>query len=238
MTDFAGGVLRVVRGQPPDERRYIVVEPLLDLGQERDAMQAPVIDEARVYPGADWSPEERQRFWDAYLNNRTGTYGFRCQRYDAVIDQLRVMGMRDADSIADIGAGRMEFARRLRERGHVGMYVPIDGVIDGTDLNTWDPVDHTDWVVSIETIEHLHKPEHFLMKAKVMARYGVVVTTPNPDHVDVIALDPTHVSPVSIRDLGQWGFEYEERSMFTKDKDTIIGWYDRRSILRQRESRR
>lgn len=201
---------------------------------ERDTinMQPTTTTIEHAYPLPSFTQEERIQFWDTYLDARTGTYEFRCRRYDAVIDRLLVMGMRRADTILDLGAGRMEFARRLRERGHLGMYVPVDGSIDGTDLNTWEPPDHVDWGVAIEVIEHLHVPNALMAKAKIAARYGIVITTPNPDAVDVLALDPTHITPVSIADLAQWGYEHQTQMLFTDVDDTIIAWYDHKSFER------
>lgn len=230
MTDFAGS-LRTYRRA--DGCLLIIHEPALYTPKDTITMQPSTTLDRHVTPSADTTIEERIRFWDTYLEGRTGTYEFRCRRYDAVIDRLHAMGMRKADSVLDLGAGRMEFARRLRERQHVGMYIPVDGSIDGTDLNTWEPPDHVDWAVAIEVIEHLERPDALMTKAKVAARYGLVITTPNPDAVDVLALDPTHITPVSIGDLAQWGYEYETRSLFTKDNDTIIGWFDKQSYERR-----
>lgn len=234
MTGIARGRLYVVKGRPPALRKHVIFEP--ELGQERDTMETyspAYAPDLRTYPDDTWDPAERKRFWDAYLDARTGTYEFRCRRYDAVIDRLEAMGMRRADTVLDLGAGRMEFGQRLRERGYLGFYIPVDGSIDGTDLNAWEPPDHVDWAVSIETIEHVHEPLRLLAGMKVAARYGLVVTTPNPDAVDVLALDPTHVCPVSIADLGRWGYQHEVRSLFTSVDDTIIGWYDHDDLTRR-----
>jgi hypothetical protein len=185
-----------------------------------------------TYPDETFTIEERYQFWNAYLDAREGTYDFRCRRYDAVIDTLDLMGMRQADTIADIGAGRGEFGKRLREHGHVGMYVPIDGSIDGCDLNTWDPPDKVDWAVSIETIEHLHDPGRLMARMKIMARFGAVVTTPNADAVDVLAMDPTHLVPLTRQDVALQGWQTEVASLFTDLDDTIIGWFDHRHLAR------
>jgi hypothetical protein len=153
-----------------------------------------------------------------------------------VIDVLRSMGMRSADTIADVGSGRMEFAKRLREVGHEGMYVPIDGSIDGVDLNTWNPPDKVDWAVSIETVEHLHDPARMMARLKVMARFGAVITTPNAETVDVLAMDPTHLVALTRQDVAEMsGFVTEVGSLFTDVDDTIIAWWDHRHLARSRD---
>lgn len=196
----------------------LITQPnLLDIPE--DETPAP-----RWAPRPDANTSERINFWNGYLDSRNGTYEFRCQRYDAVIDKLREIGCSPAHSITDIGAGRMEFVRRLRERGLYGMYVPEDGALDGTDFNTWEPRDHTDWCVGIEVIEHVHDPQRLLHGMWIVARSGVVVTTPNPDVVDVAALDPTHYSQVSLSQFRQWGWMAEPRPLFGKTDDTIIAW--------------
>lgn len=226
MSDLKPGRFYTARGS--DKHLFIFHEPTIT---ERDnTMQ----QETRTYPDETFTFEETRRFWNAYLDNREGTYEFRCRRYDAVHEQLLHMGMRQADTIADIGAGRCEFGQRLRENNHIGMYVPIDGSIDGVDLNRWDPPDKVDWVVSIETIEHLHDPARILARFKTMARFGVVVTTPNADAVDVLAMDPTHLVPITRADLASWGYVTEVQSLFTEVDDTIVGWHDNKNIARAR----
>lgn len=211
----------------PSGDLLVIHEPTIFTERDTTMQTAP-----RTYPDETFTIEDRHQFWNAYLDNREGTYEFRCRRYDAVIDILTSMGRRQGDSIADIGAGRGEFGKRLREHGHRGMYIPIDGSIDGCDLNTWDPPDKVDWAVSIETIEHLHDPARMLARLKIMARFGAVITTPNAATVDVIAMDPTHLSPLTRRDIGDEGWVTDSLSLFTEDDDTILAWFDHKNLMR------
>ena len=90
---------------------------------------------------------------DGYLEGRTGTYDYRCRRYDAVIDVIMASewGLRDTDTVADLGAGWTEFGHRLSERGFRGRYIPYDGAIDGKDLTYWQPPFATlDWITISE----------------------------------------------------------------------------------------
>ncbi len=75
----------------------------------------------------------------SYLNARTGTYDFRCQRYDSVINVMLDLGFAPDDLVVDLGAGQCEFNHRMHERGLKARYLPIDGAIDGTDLESWVP---------------------------------------------------------------------------------------------------
>jgi hypothetical protein len=174
----------------------------------------------------DQAAAKRKKACNEYLDARTSTYEFRCLRYYAVLTRLWRMGMIHSDSVMDLGAGRQDFCRYLREvYKWKGIYVPVDGSIDGTDLNTWEPSIMADWVVGIEVAEHLSDPYGFLEKCMRAAKRGVVFTTPNPLKVDVFACDPTHISEV--RDLERlgpgWTFSYE--SLFGIPEDTLIGRY-------------
>lgn len=171
-----------------------------------------------------------QAFWEHYLDERQGTFAFRCIRYSAVLDRLMLMGFHVRDSITDIGAGRQEFEQFLRSQGWQGCYTPIDGSIDGTDLDRWDPSHEDtfpDWMVAIEVIEHLHDPVRMVNVMKEFAIKGMVVTTPNPEVVDVLGMDRTHVTVVSPDDLAQMGLRYERATLFGTENDSLIGWRKR-----------
>lgn len=177
----------------------------------------------RTYPERGFTRGETIDFWNTYLDARSGTYEFRCRRFDAVIDRLFAMGMRYEDTIMDVGAGRMEFGRRLREKGHTGMYVPVDGSIDGCDLNTWHVPTTVHWIVSIETIEHVHDPKRLMRVMQHGSLFGMVVTTPNAAVVDVMAMDPTHLVPLTTIELKAWGYDAYALSLFLDGpEDTII----------------
>lgn len=178
--------------------------------------------------------QNRQRYWKAYLDEGTATYEQRTLRYQAVAQILQSHGLADNDLVVDVGAGRTQFdyflrvdffddpLRRLRRWR--GRYLAVDGALDGTDLNDWAPQTEAEFFVAIEVLEHLKQP-HRLMEAMVaMCTKAVVVTTPNPDAVDVLAMDPTHVTPISARDFNRHGWCWELVSLFGTKDDTILAW--------------
>jgi hypothetical protein len=164
-----------------------------------------------------------KEFWNEYLDERRGTYEFRCGRYSAVGDRLLALGLTTTDSIVDVGAGRQEFARYMREQGWNGMYMPIDGSIDGTDIEIWEPFPTT-FYVAIELLEHLAKPFRLMAAMNNNAVKGVVATTPNPATVDVLAIDRTHQTPISEDDFHARGWQTEIRSFFSNPDDSILAW--------------
>lgn len=176
------------------------------------------------------SMTDTKTFWEDYLNARRGTYEFRCQRYEAVGEVMEVEGpFRDGclnrwDSLCDVGAGRCEFRRYMREQGWCGQYRAVDGSIDGTDLNAWEPRLRYDWFVAIEVLEHLDDPYTLMQKLVAKARKGVVITTPNAETVDVLDIDPTHVTPLYPHDFKVLGWQHEIRSFFCKENDSILAW--------------
>lgn len=161
--------------------------------------------------------------WVSYLAARTGSYDFRRRRYHAVAGELQMLGLNDANLIVDIGAGWCEFDYFLRcEINFRGRYVPIDGAICGTDLNKWRPQVEADFFVAIEVLEHLDDPFALLDELELLATEGIVITTPNSEAVDVLAMDPTHVTPLKLADFRQRGWAAEPVSLFGTPGDTII----------------
>lgn len=162
--------------------------------------------------------------WEAYRDSRQGDYEYRCRtRYKAVADKLFALGLGDWHSIRDVGAGTCQFGRYLRTRGWKGDYIPVDAVIDGTDLERYEPP-KSDFIVCIETVEHLHNPFRLIGAMNRAARVGIILTTPNPDAVDVLACDPTHISFVLTSDLRSFGLSTEKHSWFGVENDTLLGW--------------
>lgn len=159
---------------------------------------------------------------NTYLSKRTGTYAFRTRRYDAVYDALCNLGVVEHDVVYDLGAGMCELDRRMREHALHLRYVPVDGCIDGTDLNYWMPP-AADAFVLVEVIEHLPSAYLLLCRLKRQARKGIVITTPNADRVDVLAMDETHVRSFTAADLRAEDFEVEARQLFNDFDDTLIG---------------
>lgn len=144
--------------------------------------------------------EQNRGKWVQYLNETEtyGTYADRVQEYRAVHEVLKKMGLKNDDLIVDVGAGPCDFDRYLREAGWHGRYWPIDGAVQGVDFTTDDPdeylpVGRVDWVVCIETIEHIPARMEMLSALRDRVGYGLVITTPNGEIMDVSQLDPTHV---------------------------------------------
>lgn len=162
---------------------------------------------------------------DDYLGARTGKYEWRRVRYSAAIEKMLSLGLSDDDTLIDVGAGWTEFDYCLRaEYGWRGRYIPIDGGIDGTDIETWVPPRSVDWFVALEIIEHLDDPFRLVRTMTQHARRGVVMSTPNPRTTDVLGMDPTHKTPVEMRDLVLSGFSVEERSFYGQPDDSLFAW--------------
>lgn len=180
-------------------------------------------DFEKARKGLSAAIEHRQK-WEHYRDTRQGTYEFRARtRYKAVAHRLYWLGLRCGDSICDVGAGEQQFLQYLYDRGWYGEYRPVDAVIDGTDLETFNPRPAT-WYVCIEVLEHLHDWQRLLDLMRAAATRGIVITTPNHLAVDVIGCDPTHVSIVKPEDLLRRGMTVQPVSWFGKPHDSLIAW--------------
>lgn len=134
---------------------------------------------------------------DNYMDERTGKYEYRAVRYRHAIAAMYAAGLDDSMTIFDVGAGMTEFDFCLRaEYGWRGRYIPIDGGVDGTDIDFWTPPRSAHWFVALELLEHLKQPFVCLDTWKRHATVGVVVSTPNPRTTDVLGMDPTHVCEI------------------------------------------
>jgi hypothetical protein len=163
--------------------------------------------------------------WTKYRDAREGTYEFRsATRYKAVADRLFHMGLNDGHTLLDAGAGSCQFGRYLRERGWRGLYVPVDAVLDGTDLEDWAPPKRVDFVTCIEVLEHLHGWGHLFGTLGRAARYGLVFTVPNPEAVDVLKCDPTHVSVIPPWCFLQNYFTVERHTWYGVPDDSLLAW--------------
>jgi hypothetical protein len=165
--------------------------------------------------------------WMRYMQERRGDYAFRSTtRYRSVACELQAMGLNDSHIIVDVGAGSCQFDHYLRtELGWCGRYLPVDAVLDGTDLETWTPKMPADFFVCIEVLEHLVNPWGLMNAMQDMARIGVVATTPNPATVDVLACDPTHVTPIPATAFWLRGWHVQAESLFGKNGDTLVAHY-------------
>lgn len=171
-----------------------------------------------------------------YLSQRRSTYEFRCKRYLGVIEKLRALGLRDGDRIVDVGAGSQDFHRCLQDAGYRVSYIPIDGSIDGTDLNEWTPpANPVDFYVCIEILEHLHNPFRLMDMLCSAARKGCVATTPNSEVIDTLAIDATHVTSLYEHHFRARGWKTELRSFFCEIDDSILAWSERRQPIQKRD---
>ena len=152
---------------------------------------------------------------DQYMDDRTGKYEYRAVRYRAAIDWMFENGLDDSMTVVDVGAGMTEFDYTLRaEYGWRGRYIPVDGGIDGTNLNNWTPPREAHFFVALELIEHLVNWEHLVDGMMTAAMRGVVMSTPNPRTTDVIGMDPTHVREVWPGQLKAFGFSVQEATFY------------------------
>lgn len=150
----------------------------------------------------------------------------RCRRYRAVHEKMH-LGIRD--TVCDVGSGTGEFEMFLRDQGWLGAYTPVDGSIDGTDLDAWVPHTNFDWIVSIEVLEHLVDPFRMMRLMDYHSVRGCVATTPNTDVVDTEGMDPTHISPLYRVDFIMKNWQWDTRSLFGNpeyrcDNDSILAW--------------
>lgn len=188
--------------------------------------RANIVNVAKEERLVGFSTPRGARDWFEYMYTRRGTFEFRARtRYAAVADKLFELGLKDGDLIVDVGAGTCQFDHYLRtQRGWTGRYLPVDAVVCGTDLETWRPQVRADFHIAIEVIEHVFTWRGLLHAMHKHSRKGTVVTTPNPETVDVIACDPTHISSVSAHDLAVMGFHSQPRQFFGREADTLLAW--------------
>lgn len=160
-----------------------------------------------------WTPTIQN--CDNYMDERTGKYEYRAVRYRHAIDTMYAHGLDDTMTIFDVGAGMMEFDYTLRaEYNWRGRYIPIDGGIDGVDLNYWTPPRDGHWFVALELVEHLTRWEFLVKQMQHKASQGIVVSTPNPRTTDVIGMDPTHVVAVQPEHLEYHDFQVTEETFY------------------------
>jgi len=160
-----------------------------------------------------WTPTIQN--CDNYMDERSGKYEYRAVRYRHAIDTMYLNGLDDSMTIFDVGAGMTEFDYTLRaEYGWRGRYIPVDGGIDGTDLNYWTPPREAHWFVALELLEHLTRWEFLLQQMKHKATQGVVISTPNPRTTDVLGMDPTHVVAIQPTWLTYHGFGVREETFY------------------------
>lgn len=189
------------------------------------------------YVPYDW---ERKMTWtptiqncDNYMDERTGKYEYRAVRYRKAIETMYAKGLDDSMTIFDVGAGMTEFDYTLRaEYGWRGRYIPVDGGIDGTDLNSWVPPREAHWFVALELLEHIKMWRYLVANMQDKATVGVVVSTPNPRTTDVLGMDPTHVCEIPSDELTLRKFEVTEETFYggvfsNGEPDSLFGVWTR-----------
>lgn len=151
---------------------------------------------------------------DHYMAEREGKYEYRAIRYRAAIDAMIAEGLDDSMTVVDLGAGMTEFDYCLRrEYNWRGRYIPVDGGIDGTDIRTWTPRS-AHWFVALEILEHLENWVEVTQRMQKAATCGLVISTPNPYTVDVLAMDPTHVVGIEPMALENLGFHVDNKRFY------------------------
>jgi len=167
------------------------------------------------------------------MDERTGKYEYRAVRYRKAIETMFANGLDDSMTVFDVGAGMTEFDYTLRaEYNWRGRYIPIDGGIDGTDLNHWKPAREGHWFVALELVEHLRDWRNLVDNMQSKAIKGVILSTPNPRTTDVIGMDPTHVVEVWPGDLARYQFEVTEETFYggvfsNGEPDSLFGVWKR-----------
>ncbi len=161
---------------------------------------------------------------DTYLKERTGKYEWRAVRYCETADFLFSAGLNDDCTVVDVGAGWTEFDYCLRTQYNWrGRYIPVDGGIDGVDLNEWSPPRRADFFVALEILEHVYDPRRLLDAMLAKTDKGIAISTPNPATVDVFAMDPTHVIEVWPDMLAPLTTRIQ--SFYGQAADSIFGTY-------------
>lgn len=167
---------------------------------------------------------EHIRKCDDYLNARTGKYEWREIRYKAALQVLKKLGLDNDCTVCDIGAGWTEFDFTLRTKGHSRCrYIPIDGCIDGVDLEQWRPPRQVEFFVALELLEHLEDPGRLVTAMQAKCSRAIVVSTPNPSTTDVLAMDATHRTPITDSTLYEWGFNVRTKSFYGQPQDSLLG---------------
>jgi len=188
------------------------------------------------------SDEERQKWSDYLTPEQTPTYGTyqdRKPEYEQVWSTLYLdLGFREDSLVLDLGAGSCDMDRYMREVSTGSFkYLPVDGATFGRDFNSpdfWDWAHETfptvDYVVSIETIEHVFDYRPFFEFVDNKARRGAVITTPNgAAGFDVQAQDPTHYSALTETVFNRFGYSVRQvsfcgRSQVAGQGDALIAW--------------
>lgn len=172
---------------------------------------------------------------DDYMSERTGRFEYRAIRYRAALEVMQELGLMHNHTVYDIGAGWTELDAVLRvDGGWRGRYIPVDFGTDGTNLETWVPPRHVDFVCALEIIEHLYEPWRLVESLKV-ASPVVIISVPNPETCDVLGMDSDHKSIITVEALEERGFTVQRKTFYGgvysdgKPGDSLLAVWTRRT---------
>lgn len=129
----------------------------------------------------------------------------------------------DEDLLLDAGAKRtfLDFFLR-RNWGWKGMYLPVDGMLDGTDMKWWTPRGASDYAVSVYQIgkDKTKAPATTIADLEKHTYIGVMFVVPMPGEKWG---DPDYTTDISPAEWEAMGYD-TERHTFLKQRDTIVAW--------------
>lgn len=170
---------------------------------------------------------------ESYLEERTGSYEKRAVRYRLAARKLFELGMDSQSTLLDVGAGWTEFDYCLRrEFDWRGRYIPLDASLDGVELEEWEPPRSYDFFAALELFEHLSNPLRLMELLQGATLRGGVATVPDPERVDVFAMDETHHTEVDRTMLEGRGFEVQSVGIYGGhygggDRDGLLASWQR-----------
>jgi len=155
-----------------------------------------------------------------------GDFQARVPEYALVGRALQDLGLKDTDRILDLGGATGDLGRYLNSTGWQGVYVPVDMIIDGTDLETYVVPEGFDFIVLEQVIEHIHRWEELLVECEAKC-FGVVVATPNgkvvADHDKAdFPGQMAHVVWLTVDDFEQRGYGVSTHMLTGHEDDTIL----------------
>ena len=172
--------------------------------------------------------DEHIKACNDYIATRKGNYAQRSVRYIKALRTMQLYGLNNDDTVCDVGAGATEFDICLRISGlWMGRYWPVDGGLDGVDLEEWKSPQKAEWFVALEVLEHMKYPWTLLRELMYNATRGVILSTPNPRTTDVMGMDDTHKSVLDSEYLLALGFVVSEEKFYGTVADSLFAYWIR-----------
>lgn len=165
--------------------------------------------------------EDLRQSCSSYVQSRKATYRFRKPRFD---DAAAKLNIQPHSTLLDIGGGNGDFGRAVSDIGLDCNYINLDGSTTGINLEALTRVGNPDHISCLEVLEHLHHWEHVLDLITHSYAKSAVCSVPNPEAVDVLRCDPTHVSIVPAWAFTSRGWTVEPRSYFGTTSDTLLAF--------------